>query len=420
MPTIDDPRLIRCADRDRLSAALVECRHNTLSTFAAYQESLRASALQIPYSDQFNPPLWELGHVGWFQEYWIGRNPQRGRGISADPQAPRTAPGVPDADSLYDSSRVEHASRWHLRLPDAAATRDYLARTLEQTLRILARADDGTAGHGSLYFAWLALTHEDMHHEAALYMAHALGIRLEAGRPLPAQMLDLRDPKELSYERTRFAFGSAPGDFVFDNELMARSVDVDRFRIDRTPVDNRAFAAFVADGGYDRSRHWTAAGWAWREHIRASWPRFWRPAGSGWQSYWFGQWTALDETAPVVNLTLHEAQAWCHWAGRRLPTEIEWELAALTAPAQPAAGAGAGPIRFGQVWEWTASTFEPYPGFAPHPYRDYSLPWFGTRQVLRGGSFAAHPRMRHPRYRNFFTADRNDIFAGFRSCARSE
>src|SRR5258708_11609470 len=162
MPTIDDPRLIRCADRDRLSAALVECRRNTLRTFAAYQESLRASALQIPYSEQVNPPLWELGHVGWFQEYWIGRNPQRARGISADPQALRAAAGVPDADSLYDSSRVEHASRWHLLLPDAAATRDYLARTLEQTLRIPALADDSTAGRGSLYFAWLALTHEDM------------------------------------------------------------------------------------------------------------------------------------------------------------------------------------------------------------------------------------------------------------------
>jgi gamma-glutamyl hercynylcysteine S-oxide synthase len=411
MPTIDDPTLIRCADRDRLSAALVESRAHTLGTFSAFEGALRATALQVPYSAQVNPPLWELGHVGWFQEYWIGRNPQRSRGVAADPQAPRAASRRPDADSLYDSGRVEHATRWQLALPDAAATRDDLARTLEHTLNIIARADDTAAG---LYFAWLVLMHEDMHHEAALYTANALGIRIDPGRPRASVTTDPRDSRELAFDATRFCIGSADGDFAFDNELMPHWVDVGRFRIDRAPVDNGAYAAFLADGGYDEARHWTAAGWAWRQRDGARWPRYWRPVGSGWQQRWFGDWTALDETAPVCNLSLHEAQAWCRWAGRRLPTEVEWELAAA---AQASAGGGAGPMRLGQVWEWTASEFQPYPGFAPHPYRDYSVPWFGTRQVLRGASFATHPRMRHPRYRNFFTSDRNDIFAGFRSCA---
>src|SRR6266436_6814633 len=158
MPIIDDPALIRCGDREQLGAALLESRANTLRTFACYERSLRATALQVPYSAEVNPPLWELGHVGWFQEYWIGRNPQRMRGVAADPEARRGAPALPNGDELYDSSRIEHTSRWRLPLPDAAETRAYLARTLEQTLQILARPE-GEA-EGLLYFAWLALMHE--------------------------------------------------------------------------------------------------------------------------------------------------------------------------------------------------------------------------------------------------------------------
>jgi ergothioneine biosynthesis protein EgtB len=413
MAIIDDPVLIRHTDREGLSAALADSRARTLRTFAAYEASLRASGLQIPYSPQVNPPLWELGHVGWFQEYWIGRNPQRRLGIAADPQAPRSASALADADALYDSSRIEHTLRWRLPLPDARATRDYLARTFEQTLRLLAQADP--EGPGLLYFAWLTLMHEDMHHEAAVYMANALAIPLELDPPTAMEAAERGSP-ELAFDATRFRAGSTREGFAFDNELEAHWIELQRFRIDRAPVDNRAFAAFIEAGGYDQPRHWTPDGWAWRQRSDARWPRFWRRAGSGWEHCRFGRWEALDEAAPVTHVTLHEAQAWCAWAGRRLPSEYEWEMAALTAPASPAAGA-TGPIRSGQVWEWTDSSFRPHPGFVPHPYRDYSLPWFGTRQVLRGGSFAARARIRHPRYRNFFTADRNDIFAGFRSCA---
>jgi gamma-glutamyl hercynylcysteine S-oxide synthase len=422
MDDVDDANRIRRADPGLLGAALADCRAATLRTFAAYEQALKSTGLRIPYSEQVNPPLWELGHVGWFQEYWIARNPQLTRGIAADPQAHRPASCLPDADALYDSGRVEHTRRWHLPLPDAARTRAFLAQTLDRTRAILAQAgaDGDEHGHAGLrYFGWLALMHEDMHHEACNYMAQALGIEPDAGftraacaADAPAGGTTASDgPRELAFAAMTLRQGACDGDFAFDNELPAHQVRVEAFRIDRAAVSNAQYAAFIDDGGYGDARHWTADGWAWCRRGDVHCPRYWRRAGSGWQRCEFGRWLPLDEAAPVVNLSLHEAQAWCHWSGRRLPTESEWELAATT----PAACGRS--MRWGQVWEWTASRFRPYPSFAPHPYRDYSQPWFDTRQVLRGASIATCARLRHPRYRNFFTPDRNDIFAGFRTCA---
>ena len=148
--------------------------------------------------------------------------------------------------------------------------------------------------------------------------------------------------------------------------------------------------------------------WAARSARVAAAPRYLRRSGKAWQQWRHGRWTDLDPALPACHLTQHEALAWCAWAGRRLPTEAEWEAAALQRPEA---------FRWGDVWEWTASAFAPYPGFTPHPYRDYSAPWFDGRPVLRGASFATQPRLRWPRYRNYFPPERNDIFAGLRSCA---
>jgi EgtB-related family protein len=145
-----------------------------------------------------------------------------------------------------------------------------------------------------------------------------------------------------------------------------------------------------------------------RGHGGEALPRYLRRAADGWQVQRFGQWQALDPDQAALHLTWFEADAWCRWAGRRLPGEAEWEMAALSRPQD---------FRWGSAWEWTASAFAPFVGFAPHPYRDYSRPWFDGRPVLRGASPATSERLRHPRYRNYFTPERNDIFAGFRSCA---
>ena len=167
------------------------------------------------------------------------------------------------------------------------------------------------------------------------------------------------------------------------------------------------YLPFVECGGYREARWWSAEGWQWRDDCGIESPRYLRQVGGEWQQRLFGQWRPLSAASPAVHLSWFEADAWCRWARRRLPSEAEWEYAASTESG----------FRWGEVWEWTASRFLPYPGFAAHPYRDYSAPWFGTRYVLRGASRATSPHMVHPRYRNFFTAERNDIHMGLRSCA---
>jgi len=407
----------RQGDVRALAAALQDSRRDTLATFAAYEQAL--PDLQVPQAAHLNPPLWELGHVGWFQNHWLARQPpaQRWRGPRADPFAPRLdrAPGHRAGDdALYDSSRVAHALRWGLPLPGAQATLDQLAEGLAGTLALLQAVDDpgltDAAATQALYFFRLALLHEDMHHEAALYMAQDLGVPMPdvrwCAQPLPPPPAPLRLSPEVWHAGTSPA---SPG-FAFDNECGALAVAQEAFEIDAQVLRWAEFLPFVEAGGYEQPRWWSPQGRAWRQG-RPGVPRYLRREpgpGPQWWTWRQGAWALLDLAEPACHLTAHEAQAWCAWAGRRLPTEWEWERAALT---QPEAFA------WGEVWEWTASAFTPLPGFEPHPYRDYSAPWFDGRLVLRGASFMTQPRMRHPRYRNFFEAHRSDVPAGFRTCA---
>ena len=402
---IDDPILIRTADAALLAQAMADARAHTLRLFAATRAAL-GERLDVRCADELNPPLWELGHVGWFEEFWIARNCERLRGTAARLEAPRAAPLLPGADALYDSSRVAHARRWHLDLPDAPRTLAYLARVRERTLALLR----GSAGDDdALYFYRLALLHEAMHQEAGVMIAQCLaldvGSALAASAPAASQAQG-----ELHLPASSFLVGAHEGGFAFDNELGGHKVELPAFTIDRAPVTWGAYLPFIEAGGYDDAKAWTPAGWAWRQReLPSGMSRYAaRDDAGGWRRAAFGRWTDLQLEQPAVNLSQHEAQAWCTWAGRRLPTEHEWALAATQAGAD---------FAWGQVWEWTASPFAPWPGFAPHPYRDYSLPWFDGRPVLKGGSFATPPRMKHPRYRNYFPAGRNDVFAGFRSCA---
>ena len=390
----------RNADAAWLAASLRASRQDTLSTFATLEHSL--AQLTVPQRETLNPPLWELGHIGWFQEFWIGRNPLRFAGAAADPDAPRL-PGVrAQSDALYDSSKVPHDTRWSLPLPGADGTRGDLAEQLQGTLAWLREAEGSDA---ALYFFRLALFHEDMHHEAALYMAQSLGVPIDDPRWQAAALPD--EGRQLSFEAGPWSLGKAGPGFAFDNELASHTAALPATSIDCRVMRWAEFLPFVESSGYQQPQWWDDAGAAWMAAERPLAPRYLRREGATWQQWRHGTWRALDLRQPACHLTAHEAQAWCRWAGRRLPTEAEWERAAIERP---------GEFAWGQVWEWTASPFLPYPGFEPHPYRDYSAPWFGTRRVLRGASFMTQPRMRHPRYRNFFMAQRNDVPAGFRSC----
>jgi iron(II)-dependent oxidoreductase len=415
---------------DGLAAALEDARRRSLGIYA----HLDLAQIDIPCIAIVNPPLWELAHIAWFQEYWCLRH------------RPGAAPGpsmLEGADALFNSSTVAHDSRWQLPYPPANVLRDYMDDTLEATLEALARAPAGER-----YFFQLALLHEDMHGEALLMTLQTLGLpapHLAAEEPARARVEAARD---IAFAGGEFMLGTPRHEraFVFDNEKWAHRVRVDAFAMASLPVLQGDFIAFTEDGGYGRRELWTGDGWAWREAQARQAPRDWKREGGGWSARRFDRRVSVDASAPMVHASLHEAQAWCRWAKRRLPTEAEWECAARNGGAddrfpwgdapmaegealdyrrsgpscaarEPAPARSGLRLLLGGVWEWTSSPFAPYPGFRPDPYRDYSEPWFHSHYVLRGGSFATRSRLVHNRFRNFYLPGRDDVFAGFRTCA---
>ncbi|MHB1248578.1 MAG: selenoneine synthase SenA [Polaromonas sp.] len=407
---------MRQAGRELLSLALMDARNHTLHLFGQYQNALESVNFAVPRQGTVNPPLWELGHVGWFQEWWIGRNMQRALGARCEPSHARLASMEPNADRWWDSGLVPHDTRWALDLPGVENCRAYLLGTLESTLDLLEKADDSD---DALYFYRLSLFHEDMHGEAFAYMAQTLGLPLD--QPLQAALtpapMALREP--LLIPATVWQMGSATGagrGFAFDNEKAQHPISVPEFEIDAQSVTWAQYVEFVGDGGYDRPELWHPGGWQWLQGLATGegrrGPRYVEQIGVASGAVMqtrFGQPMRMLGNQPAMHMSWWEADAWCRWAGRRLPAEVEWEAAAHTAARRG--------FHWGNVWEWMGTTFRAYPGFAPDPYLAYSQPWFGTHKVLRGASFATRTRLKNPKYRNFYLPERDDIFCGFRSCA---
>jgi len=447
----------------QLIEALKETRARTLELVADLNEAqLIGPRLQI-----VNPLRWEVGHVAWFQEFWALRH------LGSQP------PILKHGDSLYDSARVAHDTRWDLPLLETHETLAYMQQVLE---RVIAQASNGNRdlidaeGYDENYFLNLVLLHEQMHDEAITYARQTLsyppprfgigvkqaddvavvdGVRLWEQAPA----LNQTDRGDAEIPGGKFTLGSAPGPgFIFDNEQSAHEVEIAPFAISKTAVTNGEFKDFVEDAGYRRRDLWTAEGWQWRTRVGGERPVYWRNEGIGrWLRRDFDQWVALEETLPVIHVNWYEAHAYCRWSGRRLPTEGEWELAASAEPTSdgqgltthrrrypwgsdppcseranldwramkciPVDALPAGDSAFGcrqmigNVWEWTADDFQPYTGFVAGPYKEYSEPWFGNHKVLRGGCWVTRSHLIHNAYRNFYPADRRDVWAGFRTCA---
>jgi len=424
-----------------LAAWVRDARQKTLEVVSDLSdEQLMGPQLRI-----VNPLLWEIGHVTWFQEKWALRH------------ASGEAPIRPDGDSLYDSAAISHDSRWSLPLPSRSDTLAYMMAVRD---RVLERIERGELTEKERYFITLGVFHEDMHTEAFTYtrQTYAWSAPVFSGLD-PAssgEMGPLRGDVEIP--GGPFLLGALQQEpFVFDNEKWAHPVEVPPFVIARAPVTQSEFAEFVEGKSYSRREFWSEAGWQWRQSAAAEHPVYWKREAAGrWLRRNFDHWVPLEPHRPVLHVNWWEAEAYCHWAGRRLPTELEWEVAASAEPAQfgnelaqgkrrfpwgdkaPASeranlgwramGAGdvnalsAGDSAFGcrqmigNVWEWTASDFGPYPGFEIDPYREYSQPWFGTHKVLRGGAWPTQPRLLRNTWRNFYPPDRRDVWAGFRTC----
>jgi len=423
-----------------LADALQDARSRTL----ALVEDLDEQQLMGPRLPTTNPLCWEIAHTAYFHELWVLRHLGSRKEI------------LPGSDELFDSISIQHDLRWDLPLPGMEGILQYMQDVLSAELVQLEQIELEDAAK---YFYLLAIFHEDMHGEALTYTRQTLAY------PAPRFLQD-RTPAEpagppanedIEMAGGPFLLGAErDGEFVFDNEKWAHRVVLAPFRIAKFAVSNQEYAEFVEAAGYRTEKYWCREGWQWRCRQGLECPVFWnRDSDHTWYARQFDQWHPLALSHPVIHVSWYEAEAYCRWANRRLPTEAEWEFAATCDPDRQT---GKGPRKipftwtdhpvgqsanldsstlgtvpvhdcpggdsasgcrqmYGNVWEWTGTTFLPYPGFSPDWYVEYSRPLFNQTKVLRGGAWTTRGRMLRSTWRNYYGADRNDVFAGFRTCA---
>ncbi|NKQ52602.1 ergothioneine biosynthesis protein EgtB [Amycolatopsis sp. K13G38] len=423
--------------RDHAARALTRARERS----TALTDAVDDEDLVRQHSKLMSPLVWDLAHIGSQEELWLvrdvgGREPLR-----------------PDIDDLYDAFQHPRADRPALPLLGPAEARAYVGEVRAKAFEVLERAPLEGRRLTDAAFAFGMITQHEQQHDETMLATH----QLREGEPVlhapaPPSRRGGPLPGEVHIPAGSFVMGTSVEPWALDNERPAHEVAVDAYFLDTTPVTNAAYIEFLEAGGYDQPRWWSEQGWAYRTAHDITAPRFWRREHDGWRRTRFGVDEPVPPRQPVVHVSYYEAEAYAAWAGKRLPTEAEWEKAARFDPAtgesrrypwgndEPTAEhanlgqrhlspaeAGAYPAGvsalgahqlIGDVWEWTSTDFHGYPGFVAFPYREYSEVFFGPEyKVLRGGSFGTDAAAIRGTFRNWDYPIRRQIFAGFR-CAR--
>jgi iron(II)-dependent oxidoreductase len=421
--------------KERIAAELAAVRDRSLS-----YTDLDDEMLVSQHSPLMSPLVWDLAHVGNYEELWVLR------------EVGGITPLRPEIDELYDAFKYPRKDRPSLPLLGPGEARRYISGVRGRVLDVLDAVDfdDRNPLRAGGFVFGLVLQHEHQHDEtmlATLQLSRQPGLIREGELP-PGRSPHLASaPAEVFIPGGIFTMGTSSHAWAYDNERPAHRRFLPSYWIDRFPVTNGAYAAFVDDGGYRESRWWLPRGWEWVERTGVEAPLFWTKDGDAWWRIRFGREEPVPLDEPVQHVSWYEADAYARWAGKRLPTEAEWEKACgggayPSGDGEPALDqanlghraarpapigafpAGASPYGVeqlvGDVWEWTDSWFQPYPGFQSFPYKEYSEVFFGeSYRVLRGGSWATHPSAVRTTFRNWDYPIRRQIFAGFR-CARSE
>lgn len=429
-----DPESLRA----RAADALLRARERT----AGLTDCVDDGELTTQHSPLMSPLVWDLAHIGNQEELWLLR-------AVAGRDAMR-----PEIDSLYDAFEHPRSERPSLPLLAPAEARGYAADVRGRALDVLDRSPLGGTPLLDAAFAFGMVAQHEQQHDETMLITHQLRrgpVALTAPpppRPTAATTVDASH--EVLVPGGPFTMGTSTEPWALDNERPAHHRFVPAFFIDTVPVSNGAYLRFMEDGGYTEERWWAPEGWAQIRKHELGAPLFWRREGGQWLRRHFGVVEPVPQDEPVLHVSWYEADAYARWAGRRLPTEAEWEKAARHDPVsgrslrypwgdgdptpelanlgqrhlRPAPvgayAAGASPLGvrqlIGDVWEWTSSDFLPYPGFGAFPYREYSEVFFGSaHKVLRGGSFAVDAVACRGTFRNWDLPVRRQIFAGFRT-----
>lgn len=336
----------------------------------------------VPQLNILNPPLWEFGHLTWFHEFWVHRD-----GQVSKPSL------LQHADYLFNSSEMAHQDRWSTPMPTLEKLLEYNRDVIASTQEMLCSPIDNRTA----YFVQLAIFHQDMHNEAFAYMSQTLERSMPFAPFIDTSAIESIAPTWIHFPKSTINAGSdRHSGFIFDNEKWSHSIDLPAFDIASNPVTNADYVEFLESQGnlYDPTP--------------IAPPPHWKKDGNLWLERFFNEWLPLNPFSAVRHINYLDAQRFCKHNQVRLPNEHELSffMSQKQIAWQPS-----------NLWEWTSSTFAPFPGFSADPYADYSQPWFdGTHQVLKGSSPYTPERLKRTSFRNFYQSHRSDHFCGFRTC----